>query len=133
MAERRTILIVDDDPAVTDYLKIKLGMGYDLIATNDPTEVVKLACDNRPDLVLCDIDMPVMDGGDVARALTDNESTRDIPLMYLTSIVSDEEVKLMNGQIGGRPGISKQAPTEEILARIKSVIDQISTGEKKLE
>lgn len=122
MIKRKNILLVDDDHAVTDYLKLKLGKDYDVLATNEPTAAVALARKEQPDLVLCDIDMPGMDGGDVCRALSDDEQTRHIPILYLTSIVSREEVQALGGQIGGRPGVSKDAPIDEIIARIVAAI-----------
>ena len=124
MTKRKNVLLVDDDHAVTDYLQIKLGKAYDVQVTNEPRAVLALARKGQPDLILCDIDMPDMDGGDVCRVLSDDEQTRHIPILYLTSMVSREEVQMMGGQIGGRPGVSKDAPIEEFLARIR-----IFTGE----
>ena len=123
MIERKNILLVDDDHAVTDYLQLKLGKVYGVLVTNNPTEVVALARKQQPDLILCDIDMPDMDGGDVCRALSEDEQTRHIPILYLTSIVSHEEVQMLGGQIGGRPGVSKHAPMDEILARIRAALE----------
>ncbi len=122
MSERKNILLVDDDHAVTDYLRVKLGKAYGVTATNNPKMVVAIARKEQPDLILCDIDMPEMDGGDVCRALSDDEQTRHIPILYLTSIVSREEVEQMGGQIGGRPGVSKEAPIDEIIERIRVAI-----------
>ena len=95
-----------------------------MLVTNEPTAALTLARKEQPDLILCDIDMPGMDGGDVCRALSNNEETRHIPFLYLTSMVSQEEVQAMKGQIGGRPGVSKHAPINEILARIKTTLER---------
>jgi serine/threonine protein kinase len=122
MSKRKTILLVDDDPAVTDYLRLKLGKTYNVVVTNKPTTVLNLAAQEQPDLILCDVDMPGMDGGDVARVLSGNEQTRRIPILYLTSIISREEAQALNGQIGGRPGMSKHSPIDEILARINTTL-----------
>lgn len=123
MIQREKILLVDDDPAVTGYLQLKLAHAYDVLVTNKPTEVLGLARNHHPDLILCDIDMPDMDGGDVCKALSDDEQTQHIPILYLTSLVSQEEVKIMDGQIGGRPGVSKHATIDEILARINATLE----------
>jgi DNA-binding response OmpR family regulator len=122
MTGRKNILLVDDDHAVTDYLQLKLGRAYDVLVTNDPRAALTLARKEQPDLILCDVDMPVMSGGDVCRALSDDEQTQHIPILYLTSMVSHEEVQMMGGQVGGRPGVSKAAPIDEILARIRVAI-----------
>ncbi|PWF55648.1 response regulator [Massilia glaciei] len=119
---KKKILMVDDDHAVTDYLSLKLNKTYDVVVINEPRGVVRMARAERPDLILCDIDMPEMDGGDVSRALSEDPDTRAIPLIYLTSLVSVTEASERNGQLGGRPGMSKHAPIEETLAKIKSVL-----------
>jgi len=122
MNTKKRVLVVDDDPAVTDLLQAKLAAHYEVIATNRPTQALGLARTQRPDLIVCDVDMPGMDGGEVCRALTDDATTRDIPFLYLSSIVSPAEVDDLGGLVGGRPGISKRAPVAEIVARIVSMI-----------
>ncbi len=122
MSALKKILLVDDDHAVTDYLQLKLASHYQVVAVNDPRRVQALARSERPDLVVCDVDMPDMDGGEVRRALADDGQTRAIPFLYLTSIVSAEEVSELGGFIGGSPGVSKQAPIAEIIARIDSLL-----------
>ncbi|HYP26476.1 MAG TPA: response regulator [Blastocatellia bacterium] len=124
MTKRKSILLVDDDHAVTDYLQLKLGKVYDVLATNEPRAALAMARKEQPDLILCDIDMPDMGGGDVCRSLSDDEQTRHIPVLYLTSMVSRREVQVMGGQVGGRPGVSKQAPIDEILTRIRVAIGE---------
>ena len=118
MSGKKKILLVDDDEAVVSYLVVKLARYYDLISTTDPTKVVDMAREEQPDLILCDIDMPHMSGGDLASALTEDPDTAFIPVLYLTALVSPQETKDLQGQVGGRPGISKRAPMAELLARI---------------
>ncbi|TMH13581.1 MAG: response regulator [Betaproteobacteria bacterium] len=122
MSARKKALLIDDDSAVTDYLQLKLGATFDVVALNDSTQALSVARRERPDVIVCDIDMPAMDGGDVCRALADAAETRDIPFLYLTSIVSREESDVLDGQIGGRPGVSKHATIEDIVARIQAVM-----------
>jgi CheY-like chemotaxis protein len=119
---KKKILMVDDDHAVTDYMSLKLGKFYDVVVINEPKGVVRLARMEHPDLILCDIDMPEMDGGDVSRALSEDPETRHIPLVYLTSLVSVNEALERQGQLGGRPGMSKHAPIEETLAHLKAIL-----------
>ena len=69
MGARRKLLLVDDDEAVIEYLNVKLGGEFELMATGSPEKVLPLALDGQPDLVLCDIDLPGMDGGDISAAL----------------------------------------------------------------
>jgi CheY-like chemotaxis protein len=113
---RRRILVVDDDEAVLEFLRAKLGARYELLAVNEAERVVQLARDGRPDLILCDIDMPGMDGGDVSAALFADDETRDIPVLFLSALLSSEQ------QVGGRHAISKSAPIAELIARIEGLL-----------
>lgn len=122
MSGKKKVFVIDDDPAVTEWLQAKLSALYEVLATNDPTQAVALVKARRPDLVICDVDMPGMDGGEVCRALAEDGMTHDIPFLYLTSIVSVQEVRELDGEVGGRPGMSKRAPIKDIAARIAAMI-----------
>jgi len=122
MIEQRKILVVDDDEAVLDFLQAKLGSDFAVIATNAPENVVRMAKQHAPDLIVCDVDMPEMDGGDVSAALWADEDTRGIPMLFLTALATPPEIAASRGQIGGRAAISKRSPPAELLARIKSMI-----------
>ena len=124
MNAKKRILLVDDDDAVVSYLVAKLSKLYDVVSTVDPSKVVALARRELPDVILCDIDMPGMSGGDVAAALGEDSATARIPLIYLTALVSPEEARDLQGQVGGRPGVSKRAPLAELVARI----DELTPG-----
>ena len=120
MGARRKLLLVDDDEAVIEYLSVKLGGEFELVAAGSPEEVLPLAIDGQPDLVLCDIDLPGMDGGDISAALFANPQTHGIPLVFLTALVSPADLRAKGNQLAGRAAISKQSPIEEIAARIRA-------------
>lgn len=117
---KRKILLVDDDEAVLDFLQAKLGSRYDLVSTNAPENVLRLAREHVPDLILCDIDMPELDGGDISGALFADSELRDIPLLFLTGLASPQELKA--GALGGRPAISKKEPLARLVERIEALV-----------
>jgi CheY-like chemotaxis protein len=121
MIEKHKLLIVDDDEAVIDFLHAELGERYDIVSTNAPENVLGLARANAPSLILCDVDMPGMDGGDVSKELYGDAELRGIPVLFITNLVSPADMKNAGHQIGGRPAISKQSPPEELLKRIESL------------
>ena len=121
MIEKHKLLIVDDDEAVIDFLHAELGERYDIVSTNAPENVLGLARANAPSLILCDVDMPGMDGGDVSKELYGDAEVRDIPVLFITNLVSAADMKNVGHQIGGRPAISKQVPPEELVRRIESL------------
>ncbi len=118
MTAKKRILLIDDDAAVVSYLMTKLARHYDVVSTVDPRQAVALARRELPELILCDIDMPEMTGGDVAAALAKDADTASIPLIYLTALVSPEEARDLDGQVGGRPGVSKGAPLSDLIRKI---------------
>jgi two-component system cell cycle response regulator len=122
MGGRNKLLIVDDDNAVIDYLRAKLSSSYDIVSTTAPESVLAVVRKERPDLILCDVDMPGMDGGDVSKALYADAEARDIPVLFLSALVTPQDMQSLGHQIGGRSAISKQTPPEELAKRIESLI-----------
>ena len=119
---RRTLLIVDDDESVLKYLRIKLGSRYDVIATLALGDVLRLARERRPGLVLCDLDMPDMNGTEVSAAMFADEELRHIPLVFLTATVAPQELARLKGSVGGRPAFPKGMPLPDLVARIEAML-----------
>lgn len=119
---KHKILVVDDDEAVLDFMQAKLGSRFAVVSTTDSDKVLGLARAERPDLILCDIDMPGMDGGDISAAMYLEGDLRHIPMLFLTALISLEDLQAQQGQLGGRPAISKDAPIDQLIARIESLI-----------
>ncbi|HEY2336139.1 MAG TPA: response regulator [Burkholderiales bacterium] len=122
MAWRAKILIVDDSELSLEILHAKLADRYDIVSTNSPANALKLAREVEPDLILCDLDMPDMDGAEVSAALRADEATRHIPLLFLTALASTGDLNRMHKQLGGRPAVSKDSPLERIVARIEELL-----------
>lgn len=113
---KHRILAVDDDEAVLAWLRAKLGERYEIVSTTAPREAIELARRTAPALILCDIDMPGFDGGDVSAALYGNDETRHIPVLFLSGLVTSQ------AQLGGRHVVSKSMPVAELIARIDALI-----------
>jgi CheY-like chemotaxis protein len=120
--DKRKILIVDDDEAVLDFLQAKLGARYDIVSTNAPGNVLRLAREHRPGLILCDVDMPEMDGGDLSKALYASDELRHVPVLFLTGLATPEDLKRLSGQLGGRPAVAKGEPIDRLVQRIESLL-----------
>jgi CheY-like chemotaxis protein len=121
MNEKKRILLIDDDPTIVSYLTAKLGKTYEVSGTSDPAKAAALARRELPDVILCDIDMPEMSGGEVAAAFEEDSALSRIPFIYLTDLVSPSEARDLQGQVGGRPGVAKRAPLSELVARIEEL------------
>lgn len=120
--DKRKILIVDDDEAVLDFLQAKLGARYDIVSTNSPENVLKLAREHRPGLILCDVDMPDLDGGDISKELYADEQLRHVPMLFLTGLATPQDLRRVSGQLGGRPAVSKSDPIDKLVQRIESLL-----------
>ncbi len=92
---KKEVLIVDDDIITQNMLKTALGnAGYGLIVASSGREALDLAAGRIPDLIILDIMIPDMDGGEVADILKKNPRTKKIPVIFLSSLVSKEEEKV---------------------------------------
>ena len=119
---KQKILVVDDDEAVLDFLQAKLGERFDIVSTNVPENVLKLALEHRPGLILCDVDMPELDGGDISKELFADEQLRHVPVLFLTALATPQDLKRLAGQLGGRPAVSKSDPVDKLVQRIESLL-----------
>jgi len=86
------------------------------------TRALALAKAEHPDLVICDIDMPQLDGGELAAKLASDPATRDIQILFLTGLLSPDEAEAVGGEVSGRPAIAKRAPLPVLMGRIKELI-----------
>ncbi len=103
---RRKILIVDDIPTNIDVLTQLLMEDYKMVCATNGELAVKLAKSSLPDLILLDIMMPEMDGYEVCRELKLDETTKDIPVIFLTAKKGEED-KIKGLEIGAVDYISK--------------------------
>ena len=122
MGRRKVIMLIDDDAAVLELLRRKLTAYFDVVTTTDAKNAVATGREQRPDRIVCDLDMPGMNGGQVAAALKQDSTVGSIPLLYLTSMLSPQEVKGLGGVVGGNRSVSKRAPIPELVAAINEAL-----------
>jgi CheY-like chemotaxis protein len=122
MTRRAKILIVDDDELALEITTTRLSERYDIVSTQNPSNVLRLARETEPDLIICDFDMPEMDGGEVSAALLADEELKYIPLLFLTGLATSGDLNRMRKQLAGRRAVSKDAPLAQLIARIEELI-----------
>jgi DNA-binding response OmpR family regulator len=116
------ILVIDDDDAVLDFLRQKLGREFTVSTLTDARKAVESAHALQPEVVLCDIDMPHVNGAEVAAAFGKDAVLGKVPFLFMTNVLSPGEVAGMGGQVGGHRSISKRAPVAELIAGIKAAL-----------
>jgi DNA-binding response OmpR family regulator len=126
MAMSARILVVDDEPAVTDLLAYNLRKaGYEILLAPDGREALRQARASSPDLILLDLMIPEVDGLDVCREL---RKTSTVPIIMLTA--RGEEIDRVVGlELGADDYVSKPFSVRELLARIKAVLRRAQTNE----
>src|ERR1043166_7956864 len=117
----KKILVVDDERSITRLLKLNLEKtGASTVrAENLGAQCLPAAREFKPDLILLDVMMPDMDGGEIAAQLKADPILNDIPVVFLTAVVKQEEVKARQGMIGGLPYIAKPLNMKGVLAAIE--------------
>ncbi len=115
------ILIVDDVKANVDILVEALRGEYKLAVALDGASALRQVEKNPPDLVLLDIVMPDLDGYEVCRRLRADEGTRELPVIFLSSL-EDVKNKAQGFEVGGNDYLTKPFEVLEIKARVRSLL-----------
>jgi putative two-component system response regulator len=121
------ILIVDDEPANIFLLELILEDKYELIKADNGKDTVRIAGEELPDLILLDIMMPVMDGLEVCKILSDNNKTRDIPIILVSAKIQDEDVE-KGLDLGAVDYIKKPVSETELKARVRTATQDKTQG-----
>lgn len=119
--EKDLILIVEDNSDVMQYLRSFLEEEYRVILASDGKEGVEKALERIPDLILCDLMMPIMDGYEVCHTLKNDARTSHIPLIMLTA-KGDQKSKLAGLKEGADAFLVKPILKEELLIRVGQLI-----------
>jgi CheY-like chemotaxis protein len=116
------ILVIEDDKSLRDLLRVHLGThGYGIRFAADAEEGLRAVLQQQPDLILCDLNLPYLDGFEMVKALRGDDITRHIPVVVLTGRADDESfVKAM--QMGVRHYITKPVQVDDLIAAINSAL-----------
>lgn len=132
MIERSKILIVDDEPFNVDYLEQELeDLGYEAISAPNGQEALRKVTAEGPDLILLDVMMPIMDGFTVCRILKENEETRLIPIVIMTSLNAVED-RIKGIEAGANDFLTKPVNEQELVARLRTTLKLKHTVDRKI-
>jgi adenylate cyclase len=115
-----TILIADDRPDFVQLLRDLLSVeGYQIVTAEDGREALEVLDQCSPDLVLLDLNMPVMNGYEVCQRIKTDPTTADIPVLMLTAW-ADPEYRVKGLELGAEDYLAKPFDHRELLARIQT-------------
>lgn len=116
----KTILIIEDEPQTRENLQLILEMeGFRAVTAADGRSGIEAIARERPDLILCDVSMPELDGHGVLRELRAREDSRTIPFIFLTA--RGEKRDIRDGMnLGADDYLTKPLDTDDLLAAIES-------------
>ncbi|NOQ82312.1 MAG: response regulator [Methylophaga sp.] len=114
------ILVVDDTSANLKLLvDLLIANNYKVRPASDGQQALNAVEKRKPDLILLDIMMPNINGYEVCRCLKENESTRDIPIIFISALDALED-RIKGFDMGGVDYITKPIESKEVLARVRT-------------
>ncbi len=130
---RYKILAVDDEPDILEIIGYNLNKeGYEVLKANNGADAVKIAREQRPDLIILDIMMPKMDGIETCRQIREIDKLKNTFVVFLTA--RDEEfVEIMGFSAGADDYISKPIKPRALLSRINAILRRSSGKEEVVQ
>lgn len=122
----KKILIIEDDVAIRDNTQEMLETrGFQVLVAENGRIGLQIACSKLPDLILCDVMMPELDGYGVLRGLRQNTATETIPVIFLTAKATRSDIRY-GMDLGADDYLAKPFTAEELLGAIASRLERQS-------
>ena len=132
-----SILLLDDIPENIYSLKLLIEENFDIniLTALKAQEAIEIVMNNPIDLILTDVQMPDIDGFEFAQYLKEIETTKDIPVIFITGIYEKDEYKNRGYNIGGIEYITKPIDNKLLISKLKiyiNIYNTIKTSKNKL-
>ena len=125
----RKILVVDDDKAILSLVRKYLSAnGYTVVVTDNGSEALMLVRETKPDVILCDVDMPGLDGNAVCRVLKKEATTQAIPVVIMSGARINEPDVLAGFAGGADDYVTKPFSLAVLSARLEAVLRRYKGG-----
>lgn len=117
-SHQKKILIADDEATVRALVKRLLSKNYAILEADNGEEAVRVAVNQKPDLILMDILMPKMDGLTACYAIKRNQATKEIPVVMLTAVDYELNRKLSQDVMGAQGYVTKPFNSQALMTII---------------
>lgn len=123
--QRRSLLLVDDDPEILTLLRAKLAdEPFELLTAVEGESALNIVRTQKPDLVVLDVNLPGLSGLEVCRSLRADKDTRDIPIIILSGR-SDQIDRVLGLEFGADDYVTKPFNPRELILRIHNVLRRV--------
>ena len=122
--DKKRVLVIDDEKEFTELVKLNLEETgrYEVREENKASHGFAAAKQFKPDLILLDILMPDIGGAEVAYQLKNDKDTKNIPITFLTAVITKEETEHQSSIIGGHSFIAKPVTAKQLIDAIEKII-----------
>jgi CheY-like chemotaxis protein len=120
---QKTVLVVDDSKValMTEVMILRREGRFDIVEGKNGEEAIELAVKHQPDLILMDVNMPVMDGFEACRVLRNKAETKSIPIILVTTRGEAENIEA-GYENGCSDYVTKPINGSELLSKIKNIL-----------
>ena len=130
--DKKTILIVDDEPDILRLTSLRLKkLGFDIITAIDGREAVRTVKSKKPDLILLDLALPLLSGDEVGKKIKNDEDLRHIPII-LFSAGSDSITAEKAKELGANDYIVKPFGSDELTSKVEKMLQMGGFNEKHI-
>jgi signal transduction histidine kinase/DNA-binding response OmpR family regulator len=126
------ILIIEDYQDVREYIRSSLGKNYAFLEAENARAGIQIALNTIPDLIICDVMMPGMNGFELCKQMKTNDKTSHIPVILLTARVNKNDI-VSGLETGADDYITKPFNAKELKARTKNIIQTRRLLRKKFD
>jgi two-component system alkaline phosphatase synthesis response regulator PhoP len=120
---KKKILVVDNEPDILKIVTFRLGkMGYEVLTAADGQEGLDLIREKKPNLVLLDLRLPVLDGNEVCKQVKSDEKLKKIPIILLTATDSIGKNAEKAKELGANDYMMKPFDLDKLVEKIKKYI-----------
>ncbi|MFA5087849.1 MAG: response regulator [Candidatus Omnitrophota bacterium] len=122
LTKAKRILVVDDDPVIIKLVETRLrAKGYEVMTSSEAPSGLEKALKQKPDLVILDVMMPIVNGYNFCRLLKTQEEFKKIPVVLLTSRAGGEDRKI-GEEVGANAYLTKPFDMDDLQAKIKELL-----------